>query len=614
MKRTVSNSYLYAFYKSGYFFPLLLFTILSILNNIIFLQKNFVDYDWHYLFALWGGFCHDLFFFTLVILVLAFICKLIPKLKVLSLLILHALLLLPIFDYYYFKATLERFNWIVLQFINYHSAKGYIGNMGNAVAGLTAILLLGAACLWLSSKKEKYAEPYSEKFLLSICIFFFFGSLFTNNIVFPIESYSNDGKTKLVFWGHKEIIDGKNRVLGSLSKGSIYGFLPKYIITDKSILFKEYTDKEKKFLEANGLLPVSSSTKKEVVFNKVIMIVLESFALEYIHVVNSDIPAEVSPYFDYLISSYPHLNNFYTSDFPSLQGFNAILSSKIPFDEKKNLNQSYNLASMFEAKYPATTWFLRGSSRVFGNEDIVVKNIFGFSNLIGYEDLTQVYPEPKGFVWGYLDNILYNKAEKILNSEKNNSFFMVIKLLNQHQPILYDIKNASDLPESVCNHPNDIVKIIYNADKLLKNFIETCERSNIIDDKTLVVITADHYPPLGYGHTELIKSYYNFQLGRLPLIFYSKRNEVFNRLNKDVLCCQLDIAPTLCELLGFDIPKEHMGQSLLSENFKPRSIGILNKERIFFQSEELNFNENIINPATESVVLRKWINNLLADN
>ena len=80
-----------------------------------------------------------------------------------------------------------------------------------------------------------------------------------------------------------------------------------------------------------------------------------------------------------------------------------------------------------------------------------------------------------------------------------------------------------------------------------------------------------------------------------------------------MLCCQLDIAPTLCELLGFDIPKEYMGQSLLSENFIPRSIGILNNERVFFQSEKLTFSESLINPATETVVIRKWINNLWSE-
>lgn len=612
MKKTVNNSYLYSFFKSGYFIPFILFAFLSITNNIIFFYKNFIDYDWHFFFALWGGFCHDLFFFSITVLGLAFLCKYLPKLKIFSILILYIILLLPIFDYFYFRATLERFNWVVLQFINFHSARGYIGNMGMGLFYLTAVFIVLSVFLYFSCKKEKFAEPYSLKFVAAIAIFFFFASLFSNNLAFPLEYRSEDGKTKVVFWGHKEIVDGKNRVLKNLAFGSIWGFAPKKTIKRETNKYEEYTDKERLFLTDNGLLPIHNENKKEAVFDKVIMIVLESFAYEYIHAVNPDIPAEASPYFDYLISNYPHLNNFYTSDFPSLQGFNVILSGKIPFDEKSSLKQNYNLAVLFENKYPGSTWFLRGSSRVYGNEDIAVRKIFGFSNLIGSEDLAKNHKELSGFVWGYRDNILYDSALRILKDYNKNSF-MVIKLLNQHQPAFYDIVNAKDVPEEVSIHSSDIVKIIYDADKQLKLFIESCINNKIIDDKTLVVITADHYPPLGYGHTELIKSEYIFQLGKLPLIFFSKNKEAFKDINEDVLCCQLDIAPTLCELLGFETPKEYMGQSLLSENFKPRSIGILNNERVFFQSERLNFSENMINPATETVVIRKWINNLLAN-
>ena len=307
------------------------------------------------------------------------------------------------------------------------------------------------------------------------------------------------------------------------------------------------------------------------------------------------------------------MNNFYTSDFPSLQGFNVILSSKIPFDESSHIKQNYNLAVLSERKYPESTWFLRGSSRVYGNEEVAVKNVFGFSHLIGYEDLAKKYQEPKGFVWGYNDKILYEEASSILSKERNKCMFMVIKLLNQHQPVFGEIRNASELPEEIVSHSNDIVKAIYDADKLLKEFIEECEKNNIVDDKTLILITADHYPPLGYGHTELIKPDYHFQLGRLPLIFYSKKKDVFEGLNTTRLCCQLDIAPTLCELLGFDIPKEYMGQSLLSDNFKPRSIGILNNEKLFFQSGNIKFFESLVKPATDTLAIRKWINNLSAD-
>lgn len=612
MKKTTNDNYLYAFYKSGYFITFLLFVILSFTNNLLFFQKNFIDYDWHFFFALWGGFCHDLFFFSLVVLILAILCKFVPKLKILSLLILYLLLFLPISDFFYFKATLERFNWVVLQFINYHSARGYIGNMGMNLLGLIVVLVLFTICFWLSCRKDKFAEPYSIKFVGALVIFFFFASLFTNDIRFHVESLSDDGDTKVVFWGHKEIIDGKNRVLKSLSSGSIIGFFLQKAIAQKKVSLKNYTEKEKKFLYDYGFLPICSENKKDAVFDKVILIVLESFALEYIHAVNPNIPAEASSYFDYLMSNYPHLNNYFTSDFPSLQGFNAILSSKIPFNESSCIRQDYNLAALLESKYPYSTWFLRGSSRVYGNEEIAVTKVFGFSNLIGYEDLVQKYKEPVGWTWGYLDDVIYDEAFNIQNNKPDNRL-MVIKLLNQHQPAFPELVNALGLPDTVSNHKNEIVKIIYDANKHLKEFIERCEQNNVIDDKTLVLITSDHYPPLGYGHTELIKSDYHFQLGKLPLIFYSKNKEAFKYINEDVLCCQLDIAPTLCELLGFDIPKEYLGQSLLSENFKPRSIGILNNETVFFQSEKLNFSESLINPATETVVIRKWINNLLAN-
>ena len=156
MKKTVNNSYLYAFYKSACFIPFLLFVILSLTNNILFFKKNFVEYDWHFLFALWGGFSHDLFFFSFILLVLAFLCKYLPKLKIFSLLILYIILLLPIFDYFYFRATLERFNWVVLQFINFHSARGYIGNMGMGLFYLTAVFIVFSVFLYFSCKRLFY--------------------------------------------------------------------------------------------------------------------------------------------------------------------------------------------------------------------------------------------------------------------------------------------------------------------------------------------------------------------------------------------------------------------------------------------------------------------------
>lgn len=581
--------------------PFLLFLLLIFINNLLFWQKNFIDLNWRYFLAFYGGISRDIFLFSIIALLLGYISNVFPVFKKLSIITIHLLFFLPIFDYFYFRATLERFNWVVLQFINSNSTKGYIGNMGFELIYIVVFLLiLVLSCYYCF--KGKIVDEKLYKPLIALCIFAFFSSLFTSNIVFSKETN---------FTGHIKVVDGKNRILSNLSSGSIYGFFTLKGASKKSNKFKPYTQKEKAFLEKYGLIPVQSKIVKEAQFDRVIMVVMESFALEYLHYINKDIPSEASPYFDYLMANYPHLNNFYTSDFPSLQGFNVLLSSKIPFNENNHNNQKYNLATLMENKYPKSTWFFRGSSRVYGNEEIAVSKVFGFSHLIGYEDLALKYKEPKGYVWGYLDNILYSEAIDTLLTIKNSRYFMILKLLNQHQPIFSSIANSSGQPKSVSEHSNNIVKSIYDADKLLKKFVALCEENNILDEKTLLIVTSDHYPPLGYGHKDLIKDENcHSQLGKLPFIFVTKNKEVFKSINENTLCCQLDIAPTLCELLGFPIPKEYMGQSLLSSEFKNRSIGLLNNETLFFQSESLEFAENISNVATSTIAIRKWLNNL----
>ncbi len=603
MKKILNNISFLSFFSSGIVYPYLAFCLIDFTNHYLFLQKNFIDYNWRYFYAFWGGFNRDLFIFSFITLFLGIICKYIPILKKLSIVLLHITLFLPLIDYFYFRATLERFNWIVLNFINFHSSKGFIGNMGMEIICLLLLFIIAIfVSIYLSNRKTSFIEKKFIKPLTAICIFTFFSSLFASNVCFPIESN---------FTGHKRTVEGKNRILKDLYSGSIFGFL--YSKQNKTFnnKFKEYSSKERLFLETNGFLPTKQTQKTEAKFDRLIMIVLESFALEYLHCVNPDIPAEASPYLDYLMNNYPHLKNFYTSDFPTLQGLNAILSSKIPFNENNHNKQKHNLAHLFESKYPNSTWFLRGSSRVYGNEEITISKVFGFSNFIGYEDLAKKYPEPQGYVWGYMDNILYSEALNIISQINREKYFMIIDLLNQHQPISYSITEAKNLPSEVKNHKNDIVKAIYDADRLIKQFVNICEENNILDERTLLMITADHYPPLGYGHKELIKDKQShFQLGKLPLIFVTSRKDIFKNLKSNTLCCQLDLAPTLCELLGLESSDEYIGQSLLSSKFEERSIGLLNNQKLYYQSDSFEFVENLSEPATTTIVIQKWINNL----
>ena len=595
-----SNSILNDLKNSGVFLPLLLFIAFVLGNHLLFLHKVYANFNWRFLFAIFGGCSKDIFIFCIAALLFHFISKFVPVLKNLFIVLLHAFIVFPIFDYYVFKATLERFNWNIMQFVHYYSAKGYLGNMGfDIVYPLLFIALFIIVCC-LSCQKSQILLHNHLKPFTALIIFLLFSCIFAQDVKFIEVSK---------FTGHLKTIEGKNRILKNLIAGSIKGFIPQKSRQADSVSIKPYTENEKKFLTENRFLPNNPQEVNESKFDRVLMIVMESMAYEYLHCNNPDIPVEASPYLDYLTANYPHLSNFYTSDNPTLQGLNAILSSKVPFNEKNTKLHKHNLAAIFEESHKGLTWFIRGDSRVYGSEDISILNVFGFSNLIGYEDLAKSYPEPGQFVWGYKDSTLYAEALNILSKIKNKNYFMVIKLLDQHQPISEAVTKAPLKPPPVQKHPNDIVKAVFEADKLLKEFLTICESEGIFDDRTLIIVTADHYPPLGYGHTELIPGS-DFQLGKLPFIFVTKQKEVFSSLQTDKLCCQLDIAPTICQLLGMSIPEQHMGHSLLDRNFKGRSVGILNNETVFFQSEELEFSESLSAPATQTLAIKKWINNL----
>ena len=197
MKKIKNNSYYLAFINSAFSLPFLIFTLVSLLNNSVFLYKNFLDYNWRYFFALFGGWNRDILLFSVLILILSFVCNKIKILKNLSLIVVHLVLCLPIFDYLYFRATLERFNWIVLEFINYHSAKGYIGNMGLGFLFLFLFILLLIISFIISCKRAYFAESYSFKPLVAICIFTFFASFFAHKIVFPIFSIEVEFERKM---------------------------------------------------------------------------------------------------------------------------------------------------------------------------------------------------------------------------------------------------------------------------------------------------------------------------------------------------------------------------------------------------------------------------------
>jgi len=83
----------------------------------------------------------------------------------------------------------------------------------------------------------------------------------------------------------------------------------------------------------------------------------------------------------------------------------------------------------------------------------------------------------------------------------------------------------------------------------------------LFDDRTLIIITADHTAT--HGENYLKRS--DFMPARIPLILISSRPEVFKKLNTAKFASSVDLAPTLLQLIGCQIPKSFAGNSLFSQ-------------------------------------------------
>lgn len=514
------------------------------------------------------------------------------------------LCLLTIIDLFYFNVTLARFNWSVAHDLNYYAIKAstieLVSNKFQLVpfilAFFSAVLARFAVSFWRTPE-----IPKTSYNLLIICIILKF--------FFPYEEI----KTASNFTPVVMKARGQNLALSMINQGHLKGFFTR-TGGQKTTLkeFTPYSSEEKAMLLKSGLIAHSSPEFTGKPFKKIILLVFESLALEYLNRHNSLIPVSASDFFDKLDASYPSSQAFFTSASPTLNGLYAMLNSRIPFN--RNLaekRREKSLAQLFKEKHGGQAYFIRGVSKFYGGENLILNNLLGFDHLVTYEELAKKYPEPGLTAWGYHDDIVLKAATEVLLKEKNRPLFMLIKLMDMHQPPYYCGLPAQDLPTEIAHHPSPIVKSIYWANHLLKQFYEDLEKHSLFDDETLMVITSDHYPPLGYGHLDLVQDSKGNYLGRIPLIFVTTRSEALIEISTDKTTCQIDLAPSLCFLAGLKPSPHFIGQNIFSPEAISRRVGLFNDNLTIF-SPEINVTTAINSPSTPNQPIKKWIANLNA--
>lgn len=200
------------------------------------------------------------------------------------------------------------------------------------------------------------------------------------------------------------------------------------------------------------------------------------------------------------------------------------------------------------------------------------------------------------------------------NPEKEKPFFLYLAHLAPHDPRQYPEQLASryttesvSLPENfMIKHPFDNGEMTVRDELLLRSprFPDEVRReiadyyaiishldsqigrllsfleSNGLDKNTIIVFTGDNGLALGQHGLVGKQNVYDHSL-RVPLIFTGPgipKNE-----NREQYCYLLDIFPTLCDMLDFDLPQSVEGLSLLPCINEDKDV----RESLFFAYKDV---------------------------
>ncbi|GFR90875.1 phosphoglycerol transferase [Elysia marginata] len=184
----------------------------------------------------------------------------------------------------------------------------------------------------------------------------------------------------------------------------------------------------------------------------------------------------------------------------------------------------------------------------------------GFANILGFDHYygKEEFGDDSQFdgVWGIWDEPFFNYMGKVL-SQKQQPFMATLFSTSSHHPFhiprQYEGKfDKGKLP---------IHQTVGYTDFALRSFFNTI-RDKPWFEKTLFVITADHTNQIGYN--EYKKPINRFAV---PIIFYTPKGALSGEDMR--LAQQIDIYPTILNIIGSEKPFFSLGESLLNSDSKP---------------------------------------------
>ena len=354
------------------------------------------------------------------------------------------------------------------------------------------------------------------------------------------------------------LVDANRHVKNPLQANVVLNSVFSFFRTMNTNNFKEVHFVSEEFIEKNiqpyKIYPRENAEPKP----NVVIFILESFGKEYSGAFNKNTKIKnfvsYTPFFDSLATQSLIATNAFANGRQSIHGMSSVLagipSLKDAFTSSPYSNQKIQSIVSVANEMGYDTSFFHGAPN--GS-----MGFLGFGNILGFKHYygKTEFNNDTDFdgMWGIWDEPFFQYFAKTLNTKKS-PFMATMFSASSHHPFKIPEKYQGKFKSG----PLEIHEPIGYTDLALKKFFETAKKMSWYQN-TIFVVVADHTNQIAYPEYE--KAMNRFAI---PILFYSPNPKYQLKGEITEPAQQMDIYPTLADLMGYNKKIRSWGRSLVS--------------------------------------------------
>lgn len=481
-------------------------------------------------------------------------------------------------EYYYWEEFTTRFDFVAVDYLVYRREvsanimQSYpVGTVFPFIA-ISACLLFTLCRNALTQSTGRY-HAWRPRLLTGACL-----------LLLPCASYF------FVDDSHSRI--SSNRLNNNLALNGIYSFfralkanslnysecyasLPESDVAQQ--LRQAVIAHNARFINPN---PVGYDIHREISANEgpekqanVVLVVLESMSGEFLDALGGT--GHLTPNLDSLARQGLLFTSIYATGTRTIRGLEAISLSVPPTPPVAILKRPHN-ENLFTIGTPLQqrgyeTFFFYGGHSCFDNmKDFYTGNGF---RVIDRADLARDEITFSS-AWGVCDEDIYWRVVREADAahERKKKFFMMVMTTSNHKPFTYP-EGRIDIPSGT-GRKGGVKYADYAVGRLIK---EASARPWF--DNTIFIFIADHCARSGGKDAIPIDHY------RIPCIIYAPK--IISARRVGALASQIDVAPTLFELLNWTYTSSFIGRSILTAGPENQRAFLNNHLTLGYMKEDM---------------------------